>query len=187
MPQLSTGDLLRAAASAETPLGREADVFMRAGQLVPDELVLRILKARLEESDARNGFILDGYPRTVDQAKALAEMVAIDAVIAFEIPESELVERLTQRRACPRCGTIYNLKTQPPKVRGRCDREGAELIQRPDDAVEAVKTRLAVFHEKTTPLIDFYRKRGLLRPVDATGTPGTVTRRILDALGARPA
>lgn len=184
VPHLSTGDLLRAAAAARTPLGLEADGHMRAGRLVPDPLVLRILGERLEQADAKRGFLLDGFPRTVAQAEALAQVTPIDRVVAFEIPEATLLERLTQRRHCPKCGTVYNLASRPPATPGRCDRDGSELLQRSDDAPAAVRTRLEVYREQTAPLIAHYRGLGLLVPVDAAGTPEDVRHRVRAAIGA---
>jgi adenylate kinase len=183
IPHLSTGDLLRAAVAAGTPLGKEADGYMRSGGLVPDRLVLRILSERIGKPDTGPGFLLDGFPRTLEQAKALEEFTELDHVISFEIPDSLLIERLTQRRNCPTCGTVYNLATQPPKVAGKCDRDGTPLAQRPDDAPAAVANRLKVYRELTIPLVQFYRSRKLLRPIDATGTPQEVSRRIRAALG----
>jgi adenylate kinase len=182
IPHLSTGDLLRAAAAAGTPLGKEADGFMRAGKLVPDHLVLRILSERIGQPDTVQGFLLDGFPRTLDQAKALTEFTELDHVISFEIPDSLLVERLTQRRQCPKCGAVYNLATRPPKVPDRCDRDGSVLEQRADDAPQAVSIRLKVYHQQTAPLIEFYRDQGILHAIDATGTPAEVGQRIRAAL-----
>ncbi|MGC2290006.1 MAG: adenylate kinase [Thermoplasmata archaeon] len=179
---LSTGDMLRTAAAQGTPLGREADEFMRLGQLVPDALVLSILRERLAAHDAQRGFILDGYPRNVAQAQSLAEITPVDHVLYFEIPESVLVERLSQRRSCPTCGTVYNLVTQPSRTPGRCDRDGSPLTQRADDAEEAVRTRLAVYREVTLPLLDLYRTEGLLRAVAAGGTVEEVEARVRAAL-----
>ena len=178
IPHLSTGDLLRAAVAAKTPLGSEADRYMRAGELVPDSLVLGLLKERLERPDARSGFLLDGVPRTVPQAEALERIAPVDHVVSFEIPESALEERLTQRRSCPACGTVYNLSTAPPRVAGRCDRDGAALTQRSDDRPEAVETRLAAYRDQTAPLLGYYRARGRLRPVDAQGSRDEVARRV---------
>jgi adenylate kinase len=182
IPHLSTGDMLRAAAARGTPLGRKAEEFMDRGLLVPDDLVLSILRERLEAPDARRGFILDGYPRNLAQAQSLAEITPIDHVLYFEIPESVLVERLSQRRSCPTCGTVYNLTTSPPRTPGRCDRDGTPLIQRADDAEEAVRTRLGVYREVTIPLLDLYRRQGRLRTVPAGGTIEEVEARVLEAL-----
>ncbi len=178
VPHLSTGDLLRGAVAAATPLGREADGYMRAGRLVPDDLVLRILGERLDAPDARSGFILDGFPRNLAQAEILERRVVLDHVVSFEIPPAELVRRLSARRICPTCQAVYNLDSKPPRVPGRCDRDGSELLQRPDDRPEAVEVRLRVYAEQTAPLLDFYRRRGLLRPLDASGAPEAVAERL---------
>lgn len=182
IPHLSTGDMLRAAVAQGTPLGQEADGYMRKGLLVPDSLVLGILRERLAASDARRGFVLDGYPRNVAQARSLAEITPIDHVLYFEIPESVLVERISQRRSCPTCGSVYNLLTNPPRAPGKCDRDGTPLIQRPDDTEEAVRTRLAVYREQTLPLLDLYRKQGLLRTVAAAGSVEEVEAAVRAAL-----
>lgn len=182
VPHLSTGDLLRAAVAARTPLGLEADGHMRAGRLVPDPLVLRILGERLEAPDAKQGFLLDGFPRTVAQAEALARVTPVDIVVAFEIPEAMLLDRLTQRRHCPKCGTVYNLLSRPPASAGRCDHDGVELLQRSDDRPEAVRTRLEVYREQTAPLIAHYRSLGILVPVDAAGTLEDVRHRVREAI-----
>lgn len=179
---LSTGDMLRAAVAARTPLGQEADGHMRAGRLVPDDLVLRILKDRLVQPDAASGFILDGFPRNLSQAEALDRITPIDVVISFELPSEVLVRRLSARWICPKCQSVYNLESRPPRTPGRCDLDGSELVQRPDDRPEAVTTRLAVYAEMTAPLLEFYRRRGLLRPVDASGSPDDVAGRIRVAL-----
>ena len=182
IPHLSTGQMLRTAATEGTPLGREADGFMRQGLLVPDSLVLGILRERLAASDAQRGFVLDGYPRNVAQARTLAEITPVDHVLYFEIPESVLIERLTQRRSCPTCGTVYNLVTQPPRVPGRCDRDGTPLIQRDDDTEGAIRTRLKVYRETTIPLLELYRAQGLLRTVSAAGTVEEVEARVRAAI-----
>ena len=182
IPHLSTGDMLRAAVAAGSPLGNEADEYMRAGKLVPDALVLKILEERLALPDAKAGFLLDGYPRNLAQGETLAQRLPVDAVVSFEVPSEELVRRLSERRTCPKCQAVYHLTFQPPKVPGRCDHDGAELVQRPDDRPAAVQNRLRVYADQTAPLLDFYRQRGLLRPVDASGPPEEVARRIRAAL-----
>ena len=181
IPHLSTGDLLRGEAAARTPLGLEADGYMRSGRLVPDAVVLGVLQERIGRPDARNGFLLDGFPRTVAQATTLESVAPLDRVVFFELPHDMLVERLSSRRVCPACRTVYNLLSHPPRVAGRCDRDGTELVQRPDDRPEAIATRLAVYAETTAPIVDFYRARGRLRTIDARGTPEEVGRRIRDA------
>ncbi|MFI5414250.1 MAG: adenylate kinase [Candidatus Lutacidiplasmatales archaeon] len=185
VPHLSTGDLLRESVRAKSSLGEEADVYMRAGRLVPDDLVLRILRERLGRADAATGYILDGYPRNVAQANELDRIAPIDRVLSFDLPESALVERLTQRWTCPKCGTAYNLATRPPKVPGACDLDGTSLVQRADDAPAAVRTRLAVYREQTEPLLEHYRRLGRLTPIDARGTPEQVAQRLRTALEGR--
>jgi len=182
IPHLSTGDLLRAAVSARTPLGLEADGHMRAGGLVPDDLVLKILRERLGQPDASHGFLLDGFPRNLAQAETLARITPIDVVVSFDLPDEELVRRLSARRICPKCQSVYNLESRPPHTAGRCDQDGTELIQRPDDRPEAVSTRLRVYAEQTAPLLEFYRGRGRLRPIDAMGTPDEVAQRVRAAV-----
>jgi adenylate kinase len=182
VPHLSTGELLRAAVASGSALGREADGHIRAGRLVPDEIVLHILTDRLEQPDAAAGFILDGYPRNRAQAETLARLVPVDFVLYFELPEAALVERLTLRRSCPTCGRLYNLATLPPKVPGHCDVEGTPLVQRSDDTPEAVQTRLRTYREQTEPLLEFYRSTGRLRTVDASGTTTEVARRLRAAI-----
>jgi adenylate kinase len=178
IPHLSTGDLLRAAVADRTPLGLAADDHMRAGRLVPDDLVLTILGERLARPDARTGFLLDGFPRNLPQAEALGRVTPLDAVVSFEVDSQEIVRRLSDRRVCPQCQSVYNLSSRPPQAAGRCDKDGATLIQRSDDRPEAVSTRLKVYAEQTAPLLQFYRERGLLRPVDARGNPDVVAHRI---------
>jgi adenylate kinase len=182
IPHLSTGDLLRSAIAAKTPLGHRAKEHVDAGRLVPDDLVLQILRERLDEPDARGGFLLDGFPRTLVQARALAAVSPVDRVVLFDIPEALLLERLTQRRTCPKCGTSYNLSTRPPKVPGRCDVEGAELQQRSDDREDAVRTRLKVYQQQTHPLVAHYQQLGLLRSVNAEGAPDEVRARVTAAV-----
>jgi len=178
VPHLSTGDILRAAVAAGTPLGRKADGHMRSGGLVPDDLVLEILHERLDQPDARVGYLLDGFPRNLAQAEALGKFSEVERVVSLEISPDLLVERLSARRICPKCQSVYNLVTKPPTAPERCDRDGAALVQRPDDLPEAVTMRLKVYAEQTAPLLDYYRQRHLLRSVDASGTPIEVAERI---------
>jgi len=182
VPHLSTGDLLRSAVAARTPLGLEADGHMRAGRLVPDDLVLKILRERLEQPDAKAGYLLDGFPRNLAQAEALGKFAELDRVVSFDIVPELLVRRLSDRRVCPTCQSVYNLSSKPPKVPDRCDVDGSSLVQRPDDRPEAVTTRLKVYAEQTAPLLEYYRTRRLLRPIDASGTPDEVTERVRQAL-----
>jgi adenylate kinase len=182
VPHLSTGDLLRAAVAARTPLGLAAQDHMSAGRLVPDSLVLDILGERLARDDARAGFLLDGFPRNLAQAEALGRRTPLDRVVAFEIPVDLLRTRLTGRRTCPVCHTVYNIETRPPKAAGRCDLDGTELVQRPDDRPESVNTRLEVYLQETAPLLQYYSTRGVLRAIDATGDPATVASRVQTAV-----
>ncbi len=178
IPHLSTGDLLRAAVAARSPVGIEAQGHMDAGRLVPDELVLRLLTERIAQPDATSGFLLDGYPRNLAQAEALARISPLDVVIAFDLPFPVLVERLSGRRVCPKCQSVYNLESRPPRARGVCDRDGTALVQRPDDLPVAVRTRLEVYAEQTAPLHRYYSKEGLLRTLDARGAPADVSQRL---------
>ena len=165
IPAISTGDLLRAAVKAGTALGKKAKGYMDAGELVPDQLVIDMLKERLAAPDAKNGFILDGYPRTLEQAKALEAITKIDLVINLDVPESIVIMRMSTRVTCKKCGEIYNPRTMPSKTRGVCDKCGGELYQRDDQKPEVVKERMQVYAAKTEPLIGYYRKKGLLKDV----------------------
>ncbi len=174
IPQVSTGDILRAAVAEGTDLGKKAKEYMEAGKLVPDEVVIGIIEERLKQSDCEKGFILDGFPRTVPQAEALDKVLEkmgrkIDHVLTLDVPEEELIRRLTGRRTCKKCGAMYHIIFNPPKVEGVCDKCGGELYQRPDDNEETVRSRLSVYEQQTSPLIDFYEKKGLVRKIDGRG------------------
>jgi adenylate kinase len=192
IPQISTGDLLRAAVARGTALGREAKEAMESGRLVDDSLVLGMIRERLGEPDARKGFILDGFPRNLAQAHALERLLTslrkpLDAVVQLEVDYGELVRRIAGRRTCADCGRVFNLLTSPPAAdEALCTKTGAphRLIQRPDDNEATVAERLRVYDEKTRPLIDFYRARGLLRVINAEGDVDEVTRRLARALVA---
>lgn len=183
IPHLSTGDLLRSAVADRTPLGREAEGHMRAGRLVPDDLVLRILRERLDRPDAQAGFILDGYPRTLEQADELDKLVPVSLVVWFEADAKLLTARLAGRRVCPVCQRVYNVQTNPARTPGECDDGHGPLVQRPDDLPEAIAERLRVYDRKTAPLLDRYRATGLLRTVDASGVPKEVEARLAQLLG----
>jgi adenylate kinase len=194
IPQISTGDLLRAAVARGSELGRQAREAMDSGRLVDDSLVLGMIRERLGEADARKGFILDGFPRNLAQAHALERLLAslgkpLDAVVQLEVDYGELVRRIAGRRTCADCGRVFNVLTRGPvdTHEERCPKSGAahRLIQRPDDNEATVAERLRVYDEKTLPLIDFYRARGLLRVINAEGDVDEVTRRLTQALGAR--
>ena len=175
VPQLSTGDLLRAAVKEGTTLGLEAKKFMDAGELVPDKIVTGLIKERLAQRDCAKGFILDGFPRTLPQAQALAEITSLQAVINLDVSDEEVVARLSGRRTCPQCGAIYHVKNIPPKTPGKCDKDGADLIQRDDDKEEAIRNRLTVYRRQTVPLIDHYRAAGILQEVDGAAGVDNVT------------
>ncbi len=188
VPQVATGDMLREAVAAKTPLGLLAKRYMDSGALVPDEVVIGLIAARLAEPDARSGFILDGFPRTVPQAEGLERLLkdlgqSIDRVIVFEVGEGELLRRLTGRRVCPKCGAGFHLVFASPKADRRCDQCGSALIQREDDREETVRTRLAVYARETAPLLDHYRDRHLLSVVPGEGEIQAVRRAIRRAAG----
>ncbi len=183
IPQVSTGDLLRAGRKAGTDLGNQAKAYMDAGKLVPDSLVLALVEERLGEKDAREGYILDGFPRNEAQAKALADRsIEIERVVNLAVPDEELVRRLSGRRVCRDCGASFHVDFHPTKVEGTCDRCGGETYQRKDDTAEVIQSRLGVYGEQTQPLIAYYGERGVLRTVDGTGEMEAVYRAILEAL-----
>jgi adenylate kinase len=170
IPQISTGDLLRAEAASGSALGKKLKEYMDSGKLGPDDLITQIIKERVSKPDCAKGFIFDGYPRTMAQAEALGTFTNVDVVLNLKVADSEIVDRLTSRRTCKGCGAIYNLKNIPPKVAGKCDKCSGELFQRDDDNAATVGKRLRVYHEQTAPLIDYYKKKGLVVEVDCSGT-----------------
>jgi len=178
IPQISTGDMLRAAVGRETTLGLEAKSYMDGGQLVPDSLVIGIVKERLAESDCADGFILDGFPRTVEQAKALTAFTSLDRVVSIEVSEDALVGRLCGRRTCKSCGAIYHVVHSPPSTAGHCDACGGELFQRSDDQESSIRERLQEYKNKTSPLTAWYQERGNLVLVDGNAAPNAVNDRI---------
>ncbi|MBI3006984.1 MAG: adenylate kinase [candidate division NC10 bacterium] len=189
IPQVSTGDILRAAVAAGTPLGREAKAYMDQGALVPDGVVIGIIRERLGAPDCARGYILDGFPRTAAQAEALGETLRalgtpLTAVLSLTVDPEELVRRLSGRRTCGNCGAAYHLETAPPRRAGLCDRCGGALLQREDDREETIRKRLAVYREQTAPLVAYYRGRGLLREVDGRGDIDDVFARVCRLLGA---
>jgi len=184
---VSTGDMLRDAARQGTPLGLEARRYMDDGHLVPDDLVTGIVADRLTSPECGNGFLLDGFPRTVPQAEALGRLLTdrgqpLDAVVLIAVPTDEVVRRLSGRRVCPDCGTMFHVALQPPATPGRCDSCGGALVQREDDREETIRHRLAVYTRETAPVLDHYRRAGLLREVDGTGTREDVARHVEAAL-----
>lgn len=179
VPQVATGDMLREAVAHGTQLGLEARRYMDAGELVPDAVIIGLVRERLAQPDGRKGFVLDGFPRTAAQAAALdqileAEGTPLDRVVLFQIADEELVARLTGRRVCRSCGRNYHVTLSPPRVPGRCDACGGELYQRTDDEEATVRRRLAVYARDTRPLVDYYQRRGLLTTITAAGTMDAV-------------
>jgi adenylate kinase len=193
-PQISTGDILRQAVADGTELGRRARTFMDQGALVPDDVVIGIIEERLRRPDCSGGYILDGFPRTLRQAEALSRTLGairapLDRVLSVEVPEDELVRRLSGRRVCRGCGQMYHVETSPPRRPGTCDACGDSLYQRDDDKEETIRHRLRVYREQTEPLIAYYDQRGLLARIEGRGSIDEISQRIACALGrgeARP-
>ncbi|MER5971887.1 adenylate kinase [Streptomyces sp. NPDC002055] len=188
IPHISTGDLFRANISQGTPLGKKAQEYMKAGQLVPDEVTIGMAKARLEEPDAADGFLLDGFPRNLNQAKVLDEIldeksIRLDAVLDLEVPEDEVVKRIAGRRICRSDSShVFHVTYSAPKAEGVCDHCGGELYQREDDTEETVRKRLEVYHRETEPIIDYYKAQGLVVTISALGKVTEVTQRAMEAL-----
>jgi adenylate kinase len=179
LPYVATGDMLRENVKNETELGRKAKESMDAGDLVPDDLIVAMARDRLSQDDAQDGFLLDGFPRTLPQAEALGEMLdglgrRITAVLLIDVPDEEVIRRLSGRRVCAKAGHNYHVDFDPPKNDGICDQDGSRLVQREDDKPDVIEHRLAVYHEKTRPLVDYYDSRGLLRRIDGTRPPSDV-------------
>ena len=192
VPQISTGDILRAAVKEMTPLGVKAKEFMNQGKLVPDEIVIGIIEERLKAKDCDPGFILDGFPRTIPQAEALEPILTkigkkIDHVINIEVDSEELVRRLTGRRTCKKCGAMFHLFFQPSKKEGICDRCGGMLYQRSDDQEETIRTRLKEYEKQTAPLIQYYQGKKVLRSIQGMGGPDQIFDQIIRLLDATPA
>ena len=187
IPHISTGDMFRKAIKDETDLGKEAKSYMDRGELVPDEVTVGIVKERISEDDAKKGFLLDGFPRTIEQAEALNSIMSeldreIDAVINIEVPEEELMNRLTGRRICEKCGTTYHLVFNPPKVDGICDIDGGKLYQREDDNPETVSNRLSVNVKQSKPILEYYDEKGVLKNIDGAKDIDEVTNDVIDIL-----
>ena len=179
--QISTGDILRGAVDAGSKLGREAGDYMRRGELVPDALIMALMEDRLRQPDCENGFLLDGFPRTIPQAETLSDLldklgIVLDRVVNIEVPRKVVLERLTTRRTCenPDCQEIYNIKSKPPAVEGICDKCGGAVVRRDDESEEVIDRRLETYHKKTAPLIGYYEKRGLLFTTESTDSAAVV-------------
>jgi adenylate kinase len=179
LPYIATGDMLRANVKDQTDLGKQAKAFMDAGDLVPDDLIVAMAADRLAQDDAQDGFILDGFPRTIQQAQALDEQLSdmgrrVTAALLIDTPDEEVIRRLSGRRMCVKSGHSYHIEFDPPKHEGVCDQDGSRLVQRDDDKPEVIENRLRVYHEKTKPLVDYYEKLGLMRRIDGTRDPADV-------------
>ena len=188
MPQISTGDLLRAAVGAGTDLGKEAKSYMDKGELVPDSVVLGMVEERLQQDDCKDGYILDGFPRNTAQAEALDGMLdklgmSLDAALSVDVPLEDLMKRLTGRRTCKDCGQMYNLYFSAPATEGKCDKCGGELYQRDDDKEETIQKRLEVYTAQTAPLIDYYGKKGIVKSVTGTGNIDEIVANVVTTLG----
>lgn len=189
IPHISTGDIFRKNISENTPLGIEAKSYIDKGLLVPDEVTINMVNDRLAMDDCKNGYLLDGFPRTVEQAEALDKFLSergekLDTALLIEVPSNFIVERMTGRRVCPSCGASYHVKFNPPVVEGKCDVCGSDLIQRKDDTIEIVQDRLNVYEAQTQPLIDFYRNKNQLSAVDGTKAINEVFEGICEILGS---
>ena len=189
IPQISTGDMFRAAVKEGTELGKRAQEYMSSGKLVPDEVTVGIVRERLSKADCANGFILDGFPRTVHQADELAKILAdlgkqLTAVINIHVPKEDLIERAVGRRVCRKCGSTYHVKFRPSKVSGVCDSCGGELYQRADDTAETMQNRLGVYESSTSPLIDYYKRAGLYTEIDGRQAISKVTEDLVNVLSS---
>ncbi|HAK89018.1 MAG: adenylate kinase [Nitrospirae bacterium GWB2_47_37] len=190
VPQISTGDLLRAAVGAGTALGKEAKSYMDKGELVPDSVVLGMVEERLKQDDCKKGYILDGFPRNTKQAEALDGMLSslgmsLTAALSVDVPFEDLMKRLTGRRTCKACGQMYNVYFNTPKKEGVCDKCGGELFQRGDDKEETIKKRLEVYNAQTAPLIDYYGKKNILKSVSGTGSIDDIFKKVCSELGLK--
>ncbi len=186
--QISTGDILRKAVAEQTPLGKEASQYINRGALVPDSVIVDLVAARLQEKDCEKGFILDGFPRTIPQAKSLDAIlkqrgIGLNSVLSVQVPQDVVIERLAGRRTCRSCGALSHVTFSPPKKAGICDRCGGELYQRDDDREETIAHRLKVYDDQTAPLLDYYRGQGLLREIDGVGAVDEIRARVTAALG----
>jgi adenylate kinase len=186
--QVSTGDILRSAVAARSPLGKETAEYIKRGALVPDFIIVKLVAERLQQEDCAKGFVLDGFPRTISQAESLEEMLGkmgleLQYVLSVQVPPNVIVERLAGRRTCKGCGALYHLHFDPSTREGICDRCGGQLLQRDDDREETISTRLDVYDTQTAPLVNYYRQRGLLREIDGVGSVEDIRERVIRAVG----
>ena len=182
IPQISTGNIIRAALKNGTEMGKKAQAYMDAGKLVPDEVVIGIIEERLQEDDCKNGYVLDGFPRTIPQAEALDKMVKIDKVIDLEVSDEAIIARMSGRRVCEKCGKTYHTINKPSKIEGVCEVCTGALIQRKDDHIDTVKTRLETYHKETEPLKDYYEAQGKLKLIDCPDSIDGTTKLVLEVL-----
>jgi len=182
VPQVATGDLLRKAVADKTPLGLKIKSYLDQGKLGPDEVIVQLIKERVAKPDCKNGFLLDGFPRTMGQAKELEKMTDIDLVLSIVVDFESLVERAVGRRTCPKCSAVYHVKFNPPMNAGICEKCGSKLIQRDDDKEETVRNRLKVYQEQTAPLVEYYRKKGKLVDIDGSGGIDAVFAQMVHAI-----
>jgi adenylate kinase len=190
LPYYATGDILRAAVKEESPLGKEAKDFMDKGELVPDDLICKVIMERVDRAEAEDGFLLDGFPRNTEQADILENALekrgrGLTAVLLIDAPDEEVIKRISGRRVCVKNGHVYHVDFDPPKHEGVCDQDGSRLIQRDDDRPETVRKRLGVYHDQTEPLVDWFEKKSLLRRFDGTRSPDEVHDRIRATLAAK--
>ncbi len=183
VPHISTGDMFREALKEGTEFGKKAQEFMNRGELVPDDVTCGMVNERIARDDCVDGYMLDGFPRNLKQAEALSEITTINTAVLLDVPEEVSLERLSGRRQCRECGTIFHLMFVPPQVEGVCDKCGGELYQRDDDKPEAIKERLAIYRAETMPIVGYYEDKGVLVKVDGAGTPDDVVAQILEKLG----
>lgn len=184
IPHISTGDLFRAHINNKTEIGTQVQAILDSGELVPDELTIEMVRQRLQEDDSRNGFILDGFPRTIPQAESLESFAQINGVLNFELSKESIVKRLSGRRIAKQSGKVYHIHYNPPKVEGKCDESGETLIQRPDDKPEAIENRLEVYQRQTAPLINYYAEKGLLIAIDAEPSADEVFTQVEEKLNS---
>jgi len=189
IPQISTGDMFRAAVQAGTPMGRKAKEYMDKGSLIPDDVVIGVVDERLKKDDCKHGYVLDGFPRTIEQAKALDGLLAmagskLDHVVVIAVPDDYLVQRLTGRRTCKGCGYMHHIEFDKPKKEGICDKCGGELYLRDDDKEETIRQRLTTYNQQTSPLIEYYSAKGIVRTIDGTGAMNKVENAIKVTIGA---
>ncbi|RLG62797.1 adenylate kinase [archaeon] len=179
---ISTGDILRESIEKGDTLGNKVAEYVHRGELVPNHLIVEVLKQKLQEIDRNSNIVLDGFPRNVEQAKALEGLIKVDKVLYLKCSDEQIIKRLTARRICPRCGEVYNIITRPPSDNMRCDKCGSSLIQREDDREDVIRKRLDVYHRETAPLVEYYRRNGLLEEIDATGTIDEVFAQIREKI-----